>query len=50
MSRMLQTLSKSSHVKDSLTQKIEECLIIWINDCNRNKILQENKKCNENCS
>lgn len=38
MSRSLQTLSKSSRIKDSLIPKTEKCLIIWIEDCKRNNI------------
>nr|XP_032525925.1 zinc finger and BTB domain-containing protein 11-like [Danaus plexippus plexippus] len=38
MSRSLQTLSKSSRVKDSLIPKTEKCLMIWIEDCHRNNI------------
>lgn len=38
MCQSLQALSKSSRIKDSLVTKTEQCLMIWIEDCNRNDI------------
>ena len=39
MSRSLQTLSKSSRVKDSLIPKTEKCLMIWIEEGDINELI-----------